>query len=142
VAARAPGLSGDERERVVRDALGVLTHEALQPLFEPGSRAEAPIAGRIATPAGEAAVSGQIDRLAVLEREVLIADFKTGARPPGPDEPVPASYLAQMALYRRLLGEIYPDRALRAFLIWTGGPVIRELTESELSGALAQIKAA
>jgi ATP-dependent helicase/nuclease subunit A len=142
VAARAPSLSRDEREHVVRDTLGVLTHEDLQPLFGPGSRAEAPIAGRIATRAGEVAVLGQIDRLAVLAHEVLLADFKTSVRPPGAEEPVPMAYAAQLALYRTLLCEIFPGRRVRAFLIWTSGPAIRELTEAEMGGALTGIKAA
>jgi ATP-dependent helicase/nuclease subunit A len=142
VAARASGLSEAEREGIVRDALGVLTHDALQPLFGPGSRAEAPIAGRISTLSGDVAVSGQIDRLAVLEREILLADFKTSVRPPDPEAPVPAAYLAQLALYRTLLAEIFPGRTVRAFLIWTSGPAIRELTEAEMGGALALIKAA
>jgi ATP-dependent helicase/nuclease subunit A len=142
VAARAPSLSRDEREHIVRDTLGVLTHDALQPLFGPGSRAEAPIAGRIATPAGEVTVLGQIDRLAVLAHEVLLADFKTSVRPPDAAEPVPVAYAAQLALYRTLLCEIFPGRRVRAFLIWTSGPAIRELTEPEMGGALAAIKAA
>ena len=142
VATRAPSLNGDERERIVRDALGVLTHDALQPLFGRGSRAEAPIAGRIATEAGAVAVSGQIDRLAVLAHEVLLADFKTSVRPPRAEEPVPAVHAAQLALYRKLVCEIFPGRRVRAFLIWTSGPAIRELTEAEMGGALAGIKAA
>ena len=142
LAARAASLSAHEREDIVRDTLGVLTDAALQPLFGPGSRAEAPIAGRIATDIGEVAVSGQIDRLAVLDSEVLLADFKTSASPPEAGVPVPAAYVAQLALYRALLEEIYPGRPVRAFLIWTSGPVLRELTEAEMGGALALIEAA
>jgi ATP-dependent helicase/nuclease subunit A len=40
------------------------------------------------------------------------------------------------------MSEIYPDRPVRAFLVWTAGPVIRELAEEELAGALALIRAA
>ncbi|HEX2554393.1 MAG TPA: double-strand break repair helicase AddA [Microvirga sp.] len=142
VSARAPAFDTGRRESVVRQALGVLTHEALAPLFGPGSRAEAAIAGRILTASGAVPVSGQIDRLAVREHEVLIADFKTTARPPDPDVPAPAAYVGQLALYRALVAEIYPDRPVRAFLVWTAGPVIRELAEEELAGALALIRAA
>jgi ATP-dependent helicase/nuclease subunit A len=87
-------------------------------------------------------VSGQIDRLAVLDSEVLVADFKTTARPPKAGQPLPPSYVAQLALYRTLLAEIYPGRRIRAFLVWTSGPVIRELMEPELESALTLIKAA
>jgi ATP-dependent helicase/nuclease subunit A len=142
VTARAPRLRRDLHDAVVANALGVLAHEDLEALFGSGSRAEAPIAGRVQTPDGGIMVSGQIDRLAVLDREVLVADFKTTARPPGPDQPLPRSHVAQLALYRRLLQEIYPEKRVRAFLVWTSGPVIRELTEPELESALTLIKAA
>ena len=85
-------------------------------------------------------VSGQIDRLAVLDDEILIADYKTTARPPRGDEPAPAAYVAQLALYRALLMDIYPARRVRAFLIWTGGPLVRELRDGELDDALEAIK--
>ena len=71
---------------MAEQALDVLAHEALGPLFGPTSRAEAPVAGRVETPAGPVMVSGQIDRLVVLDHEVLVADFKTTARPPAPGQ--------------------------------------------------------
>jgi ATP-dependent helicase/nuclease subunit A len=40
------------------------------------------------------------------------------------------------------VAEIHPDRPVRAFLVWTAGPVIRELAAEELAGALALIRAA
>jgi ATP-dependent helicase/nuclease subunit A len=52
------------------------------------------------------------------------------------------AYAAQLALYRTLLCDIFPGRKARAFLIWTSGPAIRELTEAEMGGALIGIKAA
>ncbi|KLK94091.1 double-strand break repair protein AddA [Microvirga vignae] len=142
VRARAPRLPVELRESVVAHALDVLEHEDLKTLFGPGSRAEAPIAGKVLTAQGELMVSGQIDRLAVLENEVLVADFKTTARAPRPGQPPLQSYVAQLALYRTLLSEIYPDKRIRTFLVWTTGPVIHELREPELESALTLIKAA
>jgi ATP-dependent helicase/nuclease subunit A len=142
VKARAPRLSSDLRESVLANAIHVLDHPDLKALFGTGSRAEAPIAGRVVTAEGGIMVSGQIDRLAVLDTEVLVADFKTTARPPRAGQPPPRSYVAQLALYRTLLAEIYPRRRIRTFLIWTSGPVIHELMEPELESALTLIKAA
>jgi ATP-dependent helicase/nuclease subunit A len=142
VKARAPRLGVDLRESILANALDVLDHADLKPLFGAGSRAEAPIAGRVLTVGGEIMVSGQIDRLAVLDGEVLVADFKTTARPPKPGQTPPQPYVAQLALYRMLLGEIYPDRRIRTFLVWTSGPVIHELMEPDLESALTLIKAA
>jgi ATP-dependent helicase/nuclease subunit A len=142
VRARAPRLPVDLKEAIVTNALGVLDHPDLKPLFGAGSRAEAPIAGRVPTGYGEIMVSGQIDRLAVLDHEVLVADFKTTARAPKPGQAPPSSYVAQLALYRTLLQEIYPEKRIRTFLIWTSGPVIHELMEPDLESALSLIKAA
>lgn len=141
VKARAPRLPEELRETVVAHALGVIDHEAIAPLFGPGSRAEAPIAGRIDTSAGSILVSGQIDRLAILDGEVLVADFKTTMRPPRAGQAPPRSYVAQLALYRRLLQEIYPDKTVRAFLVWTAGPVIHEMLEAEMNQVLTFVAA-
>jgi len=141
VRTRAPRLDEPSCARLVADALSVLTHEALAPLFGPGARVEAPIVGCLRIGSDETPVSGQIDRLAVVGDEVLIADFKT-ARPPRVGEPAPHTYVAQLALYRALLREIYPSHRIRAFLVWTAGPLVRELIDDELDGALVQIKAA
>ena len=113
VKARAPRLPLELRESVLANALAVLDHPDLKPLFGQGSRAEAPIAGRVLTAEGAIMVSGQIDRLAVLESEVLVADFKTTARPPkagpaaaallrGPARPLPD------AARRDLSGKAHP----------------------------------
>jgi ATP-dependent helicase/nuclease subunit A len=142
VKARAPRLQADLRESIIANALSVLNRADLKPLFGAGSRAEAPIAGRVLTRDGEIMVSGQIDRLAVLDTEILVADFKTTARSPKPGQPPPQAYVAQLALYRTLLQEIYPDKRIRTFLVWTSGPVIHELMEPELESALTLIKAA
>ncbi|MBM6579155.1 double-strand break repair helicase AddA [Microvirga sp. BT689] len=142
IKARAPRLAAEMRESILANALDVLDHPDLKPLFGKGSRAEAPIAGRVMTAEGAIMVSGQIDRLAVLDEEVLVADFKTTARPPRPGQTPPRSYVAQLALYRALLAEIYPGRRIRTFLVWTSGPAIHELMEPDLESALTLIKAA
>jgi len=81
-------------------------------------------------------VHGRIDRLAVTEEGVLLADFKTG-RPPPEGAPLPAADAAQIALYAALLEQIYPGRRIVPMLVWTSGPVIRRLSEAETSAALA-----
>jgi len=84
-------------------------------------------------------VSGQIDRLAVDDNEILLADFKTGA-PPVIAQDIPRAYWLQMALYRRLLCEIYPNRTLRALLIYTrGSPSIFELENEKLDEMLEKL---
>ncbi|MDB5590404.1 PD-(D/E)XK nuclease family protein, partial [Enterovirga sp.] len=114
----------------------VMAEPRLAGLFGPGSRGEVAIAGRVGPPGGERAVAGQIDRMAVTPSEVLLADFKTGAPPPGG---VPGAYLAQLALYRELLAAIHPDRPVRTLLVWTEGPTVIEPDPAALGSALAQV---
>ena len=55
-------------------------------------------------------VSGQIDRLAVTDKRVLIVDYKTNRPAADTLDQVPFAYIAQMALYRAMLQRIYPGR--------------------------------
>jgi ATP-dependent helicase/nuclease subunit A len=142
VNARAPGLDAAARAGMVRDALSVLADPDLGPLFGPGSRPEASIVGSVEVAGERRPVSGQIDRLAVLDDEVLLADFKTAVSPPPADAPLPPAYVGQLGLYRALLQEIYPAHRIRTFLIWTSGPSVRELAKPELEAALALVRAA
>ncbi len=97
------------------------------PLFGPRSRAEVPIVGLV----GRFAVSGQIDRLAVTDEAVLVIDYKTNRPPPATAAEVPAAYRRQMAAYRALLAEVYPDRPIRCALLWTDGPHLMWLDDED-----------
>jgi ATP-dependent helicase/nuclease subunit A len=96
-----------------------------------------PIVGRVLLPDGQShLVNGQVDRLAVTADAVRIADFKTDRPAP---RAAPQSYVAQLALYRAVLARLYPDRPIRAALIWTEGPELVELSAGELDRALAAV---
>ena len=127
-----PGL----RTRIRNTALRILSEPAFAPFFAPGSRAEIEISGHVHLKTGESrAVTARIDRLAVSEREVLIADFKTGL-PPADPSIFPEVALRQLAVYRALVSEIYPGRTIRAGLIWTASPAIVFAGDDELDAAL------
>ncbi len=87
-------------------------------------------------------VSGQIDRLAVTQSFVLIADFKTNRPAPRRIEDVPPAYVSQLALYRAVLTKLYPDKPVRAALIWTEVPDLMELSGEVLDAAMARITSA
>ena len=117
-------------EALVAEVMAVLSHPALAPLFGPGSRAEAPVSGVVA---GQV-IGGLIDRIAVLGDRVLFADYKTNRNPPENVGRTPILYLRQMAAYRALLREIFPDRAVSCALIWTVGARPMLLPDSLLDG--------
>jgi ATP-dependent helicase/nuclease subunit A len=139
--ARAGAAFGaDERSVFASGVLTILADSQFAALFAPGSRAEVPIVGRLARAGGAALhVSGQIDRLAVTADAVLIADYKTNRDPPKTVEEAPLAYVGQLALYRVLLGRIYPDRPIRAALVWTEVPKLMELPAAKLDEAAARI---
>lgn len=139
-AARGGALPTERREQIVEEALALIAAPEFDGLFGPGSLAEVPLAGEIALADGRRRpVQGRIDRLAVSDSEVLIADFKTAARPPDHADALPASTLAQLAVYRRLIGEIYPGRRVRAVAIYTANLKPLEPAPEALDAALAKL---
>jgi ATP-dependent helicase/nuclease subunit A len=139
--ARSPaGFSAEERERMFDEIRRLLDDPRFAPLFLPGSRAEVPIVGRLKD--GTLAVSGQIDRLAVTGDSVLIADYKTNRPAPRRLADVPQAYVAQLALYRAVLAQLYPDKRIRAALVWTDVPELMEIPDANLDAALAAITSA
>ena len=140
---RAKQLSAEQRNTLLREVLRLLDDARFAPLFTPGSRAEVSIGGQVATADGKMAlVPGQVDRLVVTRDAVLIADFKTDRDPPKQIDKVPAGYIRQLALYRAVLMKLYPDRAVRAALIWTEVPDLMELSPNILDAALARVTSA
>jgi ATP-dependent helicase/nuclease subunit A len=127
-----------EREEMLVQVLKVIGDPRFAPLFAPGSRAEVPIVGQIAV--GKQGL--QVDRLAVTDKEVLIADYKTNRPAPRRLDDVPAEYRRQLALYRAVLGRIYPRRVIRAAIIWTDLPELMEIPAARLDAELAPPAAA
>ena len=132
----AHGLSSEDVEHWASEALSVTEAPAHAALFAEGSRAEVPLIGTLQTPRGTFTVSGQVDRLAVSDTEVLIVDYKTNRPPPDSAEGVALVYRRQLALYRALLQQIYPDRAVRAFLLWTAAPRLMEISAETLDKSM------
>jgi ATP-dependent helicase/nuclease subunit A len=80
-------------------------------------------------------LEGQIDRLAVLEDELLILDYKTNRPPPLILEDVAPAYINQLAAYRLALRKLFPGRSVRAALLWTDGPRLMEVPSTSLDVA-------
>jgi ATP-dependent helicase/nuclease subunit A len=122
-----------ERRTIAGEVLALLDVQRFAALFAPGSRAEVPIVGK--TPFGT--ISGQVDRLAVTDKEVLVADYKSDRFVPRTIGRIPQEYIEQLALYRAVLRLAYPNRPVRAALVWTAGPALTELSDEALDAALS-----
>ena len=123
------GLDAAARASIAAETLAVLDAPEFAPLFAPGSRAEVSVVGRL----GEHVLSGQIDRLAVTDEEVLIVDYKTLRPAPRSEAEVPAIYLDQLAAYVAAVEAIYPGRRVRAALLWTDGPRLMQMSPAALA---------
>jgi len=138
LAREAADFSDAERASIAQQVQTLLNDLVFADLFVTGSRAEVPIVGRIArTGRAPILVSGQIDRLAVTTDSVLIADYKTDREVPRNLADV-APYVGQLALYRAVLARLYPDKTIRAALIFTAGPRVIEVPGPAMEAALVE----
>jgi ATP-dependent helicase/nuclease subunit A len=115
----------------VQEAQAIMDMPELAALFTNQAYAEIPVSGLV----GHYAVSGVIDRLVETDDTVIFVDFKTGHSPDDLCDIAP-SYVTQMGLYARLLGEIFPDKRINAGLIYTEAPRLFWLTDDMLAEAV------
>ncbi|MDP9196667.1 MAG: double-strand break repair helicase AddA [Pseudomonadota bacterium] len=122
----ARDLPAPQQDRILEETLAVLEHPDFTPLFGPDSQAEVPVVavldGRV--------LSGQIDRLCLVDGEVWIVDYKTNRPPPDDAAGVAPVYVAQLAAYREAFERIWPDRRIRTFLLWTDVLRLMEIQEA------------
>ncbi|MDA1090741.1 MAG: double-strand break repair helicase AddA, partial [Proteobacteria bacterium] len=124
-------LAPKQQEELLAETLAVLTDPDHAHLFGPGSMAEVPITGIVGDKG--TVLSGQVDRLVVTDDAVTVIDFKTNRPPPESEHDVAPAYLRQMAAYQAVLRQIYPDRPVRAVLLWTLGPRLMPLSDDILA---------
>ncbi|MGL5361492.1 MAG: double-strand break repair helicase AddA [Bosea sp. (in: a-proteobacteria)] len=139
-AAKASSLSEAKRSELIAQVLDVLGSLHMSALFAPGSLAEVAIAGSITLASGETRqVQGQIDRLAVSATRVVLADYKTAARPPRSADQMPRSTVAQLAIYRDLVAQLYPGRTVEVQVIYTANMSVLAPLDVAMDAALAAI---
>jgi ATP-dependent helicase/nuclease subunit A len=121
---RSAGLAdAAARNELADQVCGVLADPEFAPLFSPGSLGEAPLAATL--PDGRV-IAGTVDRLLVEDTQISVVDFKTGRVPASAAE-IPNAHRAQMQAYAEALGVIFPERHIRASLLYTAGPKLIEL---------------
>jgi ATP-dependent helicase/nuclease subunit A len=122
---RSAGVADEhQRQDIAAQVCEVLSDARFSALFGPGSLGEAPLAATL--PDGRV-IAGTADRLLVEAGRVSVLDFKTGRVPARPAD-IPAAHLAQMKAYTEALSVIFPDRTIRAALLYTSGPQLFDLT--------------
>ncbi len=140
VAVRGVGLPETLQDEIVGETLAIVRDPRFAPLFAPGSLSEVPVVARFGIGPGYA-LSGQIDRLAILDDALLILDYKTNRPPPSEPQEVAPGYIAQLAAYRLALKALFPGKPLRAAIVWTDGPKLMEIPSTLLDPAEGRILA-
>jgi ATP-dependent helicase/nuclease subunit A len=123
----AHALSPDEQAEIAAEVLAILTAPGFADLFGPDSLAEVPVIGTVAGPDGLDVISGQVDRIVIRDSGIMILDYKTSRPAPEFAQQVAPAYLRQMAAYRTILRELWPDRPVSCALLWTAVPSLMAL---------------
>ena len=134
----APQIETSERAAWRDEVLKVLSDEKFGAVFGAGSRAEVSIAGALNSAGQDKKFSGAIDRLVVSEDKILVVDYKTNRPPPLEIEDADPAYIAQLAVYRALLQEIYPDHKIECALLWTYDARLMAVPTEFLDHAIAR----
>ncbi|TAL37440.1 MAG: double-strand break repair helicase AddA [Alphaproteobacteria bacterium] len=132
-------LSEKDQEMAVKEVLKILGDPEFGGLFGPNSRAEVGITGLFDKAGVKQMMSGQIDRLVVDDKSVLIIDFKNSVHIPKSVDDVQYKYIVQMAAYRLALQQIYPDKEVKCALLYTRQAKLVPLPAAKLDEALKKI---
>lgn len=108
-----PEFSAYEQKRIINEVIDLCS--TYSDLFSVSSVAEVPIIGE----ADGKIISAKVDRLVVCSNKVMVVDYKTNRPAAKTIEDVPEMYLKQMAIYKKLLQKIYPDKTIETYLLWT-----------------------
>ena len=126
------GLEAKDADTLLTEVFGVLDNPDFKHVFSPNSQAEVSLAGGAAELPDDVRLSGQIDRLCVAGDEVWIVDYKSNRPPPIVETDIAPLYIRQMAAYRALTRELYPNKTVRTALLWTDGPHMMTLSDALL----------
>lgn len=116
------------------EVFAVLENENFAPFFGQGgdvemSLAEVSLAGGAKTLPAHIRLSGQIDRLCVIGDMVWILDYKSNRPPPMKEDDIAVIYIRQMAAYRALARDIFPNKKIKTALLWTDAPRLMPLSD-------------
>jgi ATP-dependent helicase/nuclease subunit A len=134
-------IPNESHAQLIEKIFAILNDPQFADVFSSGSRAEVSIGGQLQVGGEKRSVSGKIDRVAVTDNCVLIVDYKTNRPAPDRQSQVPDSHIAQLALYRAILSPLYPNKTVKAALIYTEGPHFVSLDALRLDAALDALTA-
>ena len=133
-------IDSDLKVDIVHQALKIINDERFMDLFGENSRAEVAIVGKGKNLDDNIVVNGNIDRLVIKENEILVLDYKTNRPPPTDADNIPKVYINQMAAYRAVLQNQFPNHKIICALLWTDIPLLMEISGEIMDLAVTKIK--
>jgi ATP-dependent helicase/nuclease subunit A len=138
IARNAGSLGPTDQERIIEEALVVVSNPAFAAVFAAGSKAEVQVSGTVKLNGKNQIIAGKVDRISQTGSVVTLIDFKTGRAPQNPAA-MPESHIVQLALYRLLVAPVFPNCEVRAALVYTSAPQLMVLHETLLQAALDKL---
>lgn len=123
LATQAKDFSNDEQNKILDEVLNLINSTKFAPLFSNDSMAEVPLMGEI----DGHIISGQIDRLVITDNKVMIVDYKTNRPAAKTLSNVPSCYIKQLHAYKKLAEQIYPDKQIETYILWTNTAQMMEI---------------
>ena len=115
IKSKAPEFSKQDQQKILDEVTSLIENKEFGIVFSANSQAEVPIMGEV----GGKIISGQIDRLIITDKKIIVVDYKTNRQVPKTINDVPPAYISQLAAYKSLLKKIYPQKDIETFLLWT-----------------------
>lgn len=110
-------LHAEDCESEFAEVQALYANAQLAEMFANPLRFEVPVLGAAHKQAERTVFRGAIDCLIHREEDVVIMDFKTGARPV--DGVMPLQYRMQLEAYQELMQQAAPEQTYSACLLWT-----------------------
>ncbi|MFA3920085.1 double-strand break repair helicase AddA [Ruegeria hyattellae] len=123
-----------ERDLALKEASAVLRNPALAAIFAPETLSEV----TVTAPMDGHRIHGIIDRLIITPDYVQAIDFKSNATVPDSPETCPEGLLRQMGAYVRALAQVYPDRRIKAAILWTRTGILMPLPHDLVTAAVSR----
>lgn len=111
----APDFSEEESLKICNEVMSLINNPDFGIVFSQNSQAEVPIMGEV----GGKIISGQIDRLIITDKKIIVVDYKTNRNTPKTITDVPDGYFSQLSAYKSLLQKIYPQKEIETYILWT-----------------------
>lgn len=117
---------------VVAEALRVRREPSFAHVFDSNSFGEVALRGTILWQGRRVRFPGRFDRVVVNSDEVLLVEFKTDRVVPNAVGAIRPEYLRQLAIYRKALAAVFPDRPVSCGILWTAEPRLSIIPSSLL----------